>query len=272
MRPRSQLIAVLGISVLAMLAGACRKDKGTGKPDQPRLLLYCGAGIRPPVTELAEIYTCEKGVQVDIDFAGSEMLLSKLKLSRRGDLYMPGDRHYTDQAAAEGLVLSRAAVCYFVPTILVRKGNPKRIAGLRDLLRDDVKLGLGDDKACAVGRTTRRIFEQLGIPWAEVGKSTEFSSLTVNELGLQVQAGSLDAAIVWDAIARYYPDACEEVPIPLEQNTVSTVDVASLSFSQHRDLAEQFVQFAASERCRAIFARHHYRVDPPASQPAEGPR
>jgi len=272
MRPRSQFITILGILVPAVLVGACHKDEGATKSGQPRLLLYCGAGIRPPVTELAEVYAREKGVQVDVDFAGSEMLLSKLKLSRRGDLYMPGDQHYTDQAAAEGLVLSRATVCYFVPTILVRKANPKRIVGLRDLLREDVKLGLGDDKACAVGRTTRRIFEKLGIPWAEVGKSTEFSSLTVNELGLQVQAGSLDAAIVWDAVARYYPEACEEVPIPPQQNIISTVDVASLSFSGHRDLAEQFVRFAVSEQGRAIFARHHYRVTAPASRPTEEPR
>ena len=80
---------------------------------------------------------------------------------------------------------------------------------------------------------------------------------------MQIQAKALDAVIVWDAIARYYSEHGEEVPITLEQNVISTVDVGVLKFTKNRELAEKFVEFATSEQGRTIFKKHLYSVEPP---------
>ncbi|UCC98008.1 MAG: molybdate ABC transporter substrate-binding protein [Phycisphaerales bacterium] len=257
-------LALRTILAIAVLLSGCNSetpeesDAGTNE-----LLLYCGAGIRPPVEQIAETFEREHSVKVVTDYAGSEVLLSKIKLARRGDLYMPGDKHYVDQAAAEGMILSQQSACYFVPTILVQEGNPENIVELKDLLRPGLKLGIGDAKACAIGRRTKQIFARNGIAWEDVEKNLAFQSLTVNELGMQIQAGSLDAVIVWDAIARYYSDHGTEVPIPVEKNVISTVNVGVLTFTRNRSLAEKFVEFAVSERGREIFSQHNYRTEPP---------
>jgi molybdate transport system substrate-binding protein len=248
-----------------LLFGGCGGDAlEGGAHEKKELLLYCGAGIRPPVEELVEIFEREHGVHMAVDYAGSEVLLSKIKLSRKGDLYMPGDRHYIDQAAEAGMIHSRNPVCYFIPAILVRKGNPKGIKGLRDLLAPGIRLGLGDAKACAIGRKTEKIFEKNDIPWERVEANLAYQSLTVNELGMQIQAGSLDAVIVWDAIARYYTRYGEVVPIPVEQNITSTVELGVLDFSRAKKQADSFMAFAMSDRGRSIFAKHNYTVDPPS--------
>ena len=256
---------ILAITLVAavMFAGCSRKSKESSDSQAKELLLYCGAGIRPPADELVETFGREHGVKIITDYAGSEVLLSKIKLVRRGDLYMPGDKHYVEQAAREGMILSQRSVCYFVPTILVQKGNPKNIHGLEDLLRPGLKLGLGDANACAIGRTTKLIFAKNNIAWSEVEKNLKFQSLTVNELGMQIQAKALDAVIVWDAMARYYSEYGEEITIPVEKNVISTVDIGVLKFTQNRELAEKFVEFAASEQGRAIFKKHLYSVEPP---------
>ncbi len=174
---------------------------------------------------------------------------------------MPGDKHYVEQAAMEGMILSQQSVCYFVPTILVKKGNPKNISSLRDLLADGLKLGVGDAKACAIGRKTKQIFAKNDIAWEDVEKKVAFQSLTVNELGMQIQAGSLDAVIVWDAIARYYSEHGTEVPIPVEENVISTVNIGVLSFTKDRSGAEKFVKFAASQKGQDTFKQYNYRTD-----------
>jgi ABC-type molybdate transport system substrate-binding protein len=87
--------------------------------------------------------------------------------------------------------------------------------------------------------------------------------MTVNELGIQIQTRSLDAVIVWDAIASQYLEHGELVTIPVEENVISTVPVGILEFSQHKDLAREFAEFAVSEPGRSIFAKHQYRVNPP---------
>lgn len=258
---------ILASTILAVLLTGCdRKESEKDRSAKKELLLYCGAGVRPPAAELAQIFGREHNVKIITDYAGSEVLISKIKLTQRGDLYMPGDRHYVDLASENGMVFSQKSVCYFVPTILVQKNNPKKIHGLRDLLKPGIKLGLGNAKACAIGRKSKKIFAKNNIAWTDVEKNLKFQSQTVNELGMQIQAGSLDAVIVWDAIARYYKDYSREVPIPAEENVISTVDIGILKFTKHRELAEKFVEFAASASGRDIFIKHNYTVAPPPNK------
>jgi molybdate transport system substrate-binding protein len=252
------------VAVAAFLLFGCKGEKpGQSESASKELLLYCGAGIRPPVQQIAEEFQREHGTKIVTDYAGSEVLLSKIKLTRQGDLYMPGDKFYIEQADRQGMILSQQSVCYFVPTILVQKGNPKNIHSFRDLLANGVKFGIGDPKACAIGRKTKQIFARNNIPWQDVEKNVAFQSLTVNELGMQIQAGSLDAVIVWDAIARYYSKYGTELPIPVEENVISSVNIGILTFTKNRSLAEQFVKFTVSARGQSIFRQHNYRTEPP---------
>ncbi len=259
---RSAALAILAAVMIVTGLSGCKGNKSDDSAPK-ELLLYCGAGIRPPVQQIVEAFEAEHGVKIITDYAGSEVLLSKIKLAKRGDLYMPGDKHYIEQAAQEGMILSQQSLCYFVPTILVQKGNPKNIHSLKDLIKEGVKLGIGEARACAIGRKTEQIFTKNGIAFSDVEKNTAFQSLTVNELGMQIQTASLDAVIVWDAIARYYSDYGTEVPIPVEQNVISTVNIGVLSFTPNRPLAEEFVKFAASASGKGIFQEHNYRTDPP---------
>ena len=257
-----QALAAAGIG-LALFCG-CRQDS-TKTPSQDRreILLFCGAGFRPPIEVLVQEFSSAEHVSIVVDYAGGEVLLSKIRLSGQGDLYMPGDNRYVDTAAGQGLIASRRRVCYFVPTILVRKGNPKRIRGLGDLAREDVRIGLGDPRACPIGIVSRELFLKNGMSWDMVERSVKFQSATVNELGLQVQTGSLDAVIVWDAVAKQYSQHADEVPIPLEHNIVSAVDMAVLTSSKHPEFAGRFAEFACSSRGREVFKQHGYLVDAP---------
>ncbi len=250
-----QLIPAL-IVITAIFAVGCERT------DKEDLMLYCGAGLRPPVAELIETFERKYNVKIATDYAGSEVLMSKIRLLRSGDLYIPGDKYYIDQAANEGLILSRQSVSYWIPTILVQKGNPKNIHSLGDLLKDGVKVGLGDASACAIGRTSQQILTKNNISMDDIKDNLKFQSLTVNELGMQIQAGSLDAVIVWDAMARYYSRHGEQIAIPPEKNVVSTVDIGVLNFTKNRQLAEKFMEFLLSEQGREIFKKHEYTVDP----------
>ncbi len=242
----------LALAALLIFSLGCRAEESR----QTRLLLYCGAGIRPAAAELAERFGRENGVLVECDYAGSEILLSRIKLSGQGDLYMPGDVHYVEMAQQQGLVASHKTACYFVPVILVPKDNPKNIRSLADLTRPEITVGLGDPQACAIGRKSTKILAKSDI--AEDQLNVKFRSVTVNELGNHVKLGMLDAVIVWDAVAAYFADDTEVVPIPRPQNIISTVAVAALESSEHPELALQFLEFAASPRGREVFQKHHY--------------
>ena len=258
-------LCILLILIVAGGISGCRReaDSALDSQNRPTLMLFCGAGIQLPVSELVEEFNRSHECRIEVDYAGSEILLSRIKLKEKGDLYMPGDQSYVEIAAEAGMIESSTIACYFVPAILVAKLNPKGIVSLQDLSRDGIRLGLGDANACAIGRQSRKIFAKNNIPWANVERNLVFQSMTVNELGIQVQAGSLDAVIVWDAVANQYLDHGELVVIPSEQNVISTVPVGVLSFSRHKVLAGRFAEFAASAQGRSVFHKHNYRIDSP---------
>jgi len=258
-------ILVLCGLIFSVLTTGCSDDRTeNGKESEPaELLIFCGAGLQPPIAELAEIFANENNLKVLTDYAGAEVLLSKARLSKRGDIYIPGDKGYVDLAATNGLILSQKSVCYYVPTVFVQKGNPSQIKGIKDLLRPGIKLGLGNPDYIPVGRKARQIFEKNGISWKSIETNLRFQSATVNELCLQIQAKSLDAVIVWDAVAQRYSKYGELIPVPRQQNVLSTVDAGVLKFTENRELADKFVDFLCSEDGRAVFSKLNYRVDLP---------
>ena len=195
------------------LASSCAPEGGRDDA-KPELLFFCGAGLRAPVAEAVAAFEKENAVTIATDYAGSEHLLGKIKPSRTGDLFLPGDSGYVDLLAGSGLVKSRRTVCWFAPAILVAKGNPKGIRSLEDLMRPELKVGVGDENACAIGPVTREIFRKNGFDWGEATKRFAYASPTVNALGEHIVVGSLDAAIVWDGVAMGYAEKADVVLHP----------------------------------------------------------
>jgi len=260
-----EVFAAFGFSP-APTAGEPTGPAATKEPAETSggLHLYCGAGIRPPVAEAIEAFRKETGITIHCDYAGSGTLLSNMKASKRGDLYLPGESEYVDRAQELGLIASRQDVCYWIPVILVPKNNPKEIKTLQDLAKPGVRLGLGNPEACAIGQICVKLFRKNNIPPDAIQANTKVQTLTVHELGMQVKLGQLDAAIVWDAIAAYYASDADAIAIPSDKNVISRVAIGILSFSKNRERAQRFVDFLVSDAGRAIFARHHYTTTPPA--------
>ena len=234
---------------------------GSEATQPARLLLYCGAGIRPAADEIVRAFEREHGVTVECDYDGSERLLARIKLSGTGDVYMPGDVHYVEQAESQGLVTRYENACYFIPVILVQKGNPKEIRSLVDLTRPGVDVGLGNPETCAIGRRSAKLFEKHGLSLDDVQPNVKFQAVTVNDLGNHIKLNQLDAVVVWDAMAAYFADDGEIVPIPRDRNVTSTVAAGVLKCSESPALAGELVDFIASDQGKAIFRKHNYTTE-----------
>lgn len=232
------------------------QDNTSGTP----LRLYAGAGLRRAVDELAAQFEKATGIRVEPDYGGSGMIISRARLDPRADLFMPGDVWYVDQLDKQaGLIESKTMVAYFVPVIIVRKGET-RIRGLEDFFRKDVKVALGNPKACQVGRISEQIFAKNGL---DASKLQAKESLTVNELGVWVKVGDVDAAIVWDAIAANIADSVDIIEIPRQRNIISHVAVGLMTTSTNKPAARRFIEFMTSPAGRAILEGKGYRTTAP---------
>ncbi len=221
------------------------------------LLLYCAAGIKPPVIDTVKDYEEEYGVKVRLQYGGSGQLLSNLRVSNSGDLYLAGDASYIERAQQEGLVQEMIPLATMVPVIAVKKGNPKEIEGISDLLREEVQVAIANPEAAAVGRMTQKILEKSG-EWRLLQEKAKVQKPTVNDIANDIKIGSVDAGIVWDSIGAQY-EALEVIHTEAMDQGVQEVAIGVLSRCERPAQALHFARYlGARDQGLQHFKKHGY--------------
>ncbi|MBD3315161.1 MAG: molybdate ABC transporter substrate-binding protein [Chitinivibrionales bacterium] len=254
MRKLLNLIIPFTLIAVAGCGGGKKETKAAGEGS---LTIMCGAGIRAAMEPVCKAFEDETGSSVRVIYAGSGTLLGQLSTGTEADLFLPGDVQWVNTAREKELVGEQVVVAWFVPVIAVPKDNPANIETLKDLARDDVKVGLGKPDACAIGGVSRDVLAAAGLK----GKVTpEFEALTVNQLADQVKLDALDAAIIWDATAVQYTDAIKSIQLEDPLFHAVPLALALVKDSKKHDLARSFMAFAAGETGAELFRKHNYRV------------
>lgn len=249
---KSLLLVVLAFIVSTPRTIFCQQET--------RLMLYCGAGIRKAAESLIQEFEKNNNIKIEPNYAGSGQLLGQISSIQKGDLFMPGDEFYVDRAIEKGLAdkNTKRIVAYFIPVIFVKKGNPKNIKTLSDLKQNGLRIGIGDERCCAVGQTTMAIFRKNSINESETLKNIVYTSGTVDELGVAIQLGNVDAVIVWDATAKNFEKSGTIINIPAEQNIVSPIPIVLLKSSRYPGEAKKFIAFITSKKAKEILKEKGY--------------
>ena len=243
-----------------MIVSGCQKEGAL----EASIKIYAGAGLRPALTELADQFERKTGRECEIDYGGSGMIISRAQEDNQADLFIPGDVWYVDRLnELTGKIQQKTTLSYFVPTIIVQKGNPKKIKGLSDFARKDIRIALGNPQACQIGRLCVEILANAGLD--AKGMPAKYS-LTVNELAVWVKMKDVDASIVWDAIAANVKQDTDMIEIPKDTNEISTVVAGLLKTSQHPEAAREFLTFIASPEGQKILQDKGYRTSPPYAE------
>ncbi len=238
-----------------------------GTPDKGHLLVYVGAASKPPTEEAASAFEKKTGARVDLNIGGSGVILSQMKLTRKGDIYFPGSSDYMDLAKREGVVFpeTEAKVVYLVPAINVQRGNPKEIKGLKDLTRPGLRVAIANPENVCVGayavETIERLFsaEEKAAFRKNIINYTESCEKTATAIALK----AADAVIGWSVFEHWDPQRIQTVPLkPDEVSRVGYIPVAISVYSNNRTLAQQFIDFLLSPEGKAIYRKYHYFMTP----------
>lgn len=255
-------IAMLGsLTVAALLVlwlwWPSRKSQSTSAAGQKSLLVFCAAGIKAPVEAAAREYEQAYGVRVQLQYGGSGALLSNLRLTDTGDLYLAADESYTKSARAMGLLAEIIPLARQRPVIAVARGNPKKLHTLEDLRRPDVRVAMANPDAASIGRTVRDLLQKSG-QWDATKQHVTVFKPTVNDVANDVKLGAVDAGIVWDATARQYPEL-ELVTLPVFDAGVETIGIGVLKRSPQPVAALRFARYlGARDKGLKQFAQFHY--------------
>ena len=235
----------VGLLMLALLCTGC----GSSKPET--VSLYAAAGLRDAVEALRAEFTRQTGTVVDVDYAGSGVVLARVQKDPSADLFLPADVWYVDRLQEQaGLVEESVPVARLIPVLIVAEGNPKKIACLGDLGRPEIKTAFGNPKACQIGRLSKLMLDRAGLNWEQVADE---ESLTVNELAIWVKMNAVDAALVWDSTAATVADSVDVILLAAKPDEVSMVDCALLKTAPNSETARAFIQFMVGSKGQELF-------------------
>ncbi|MGA2031074.1 MAG: substrate-binding domain-containing protein [Thermoguttaceae bacterium] len=208
------LAAMIGLALL--LWSSTRQNKPRERPSE--LVLYCATGCLKPAQEACAEYQKECGVDIHIEPDSSGALLSKIRVAPdRVDLYLSGEESFMAEARRQGLVAEVLPFARQHVVLAVRPGNPQKIAGLKDLLHDRLRVVLPNPELTATAKAAQRALAGSGL-WESLldrqrASHAQLSFVgNVNEAAQAAKIGAADATLVWDATARMFGLDVVEVP------------------------------------------------------------
>ncbi|MDA3924765.1 MAG: substrate-binding domain-containing protein [Kiritimatiellae bacterium] len=211
MKMRS-MATMMMISVVASLIAGCGKQ-GEAVSRGEDVMVLCGGSMRAPLEELKKRYEAISDDTIVTTYGGSGELCAQIEKTGRGDLYLCHDP-FMPWAAERKLISEWETVAVLRIVMIVPKGNPKGIKKLGDLGTPGLRIGIGNRTYSTSGQIIKHVLAQR--PFGE----TVLKNVRVETKGHQqrcndVAMGSLDASVVWDAVASLYPEKLDALPIDM---------------------------------------------------------
>ena len=189
----------------------------------------------------------------------------------RPDIYASVNLGHLRELKASGMMDGYMVYMHNELQIMVAKGNPKKISGVHDLARSDVRTSMPNPVNEGIMQFyIRRVLEQHGI-WQTISGGKEcvhcqttannwFTAVHHRETPDRIVANQSDAGIVWKtevlaALGR--GDQVEAVALADGDSLRTEVSyvVGMLTGSKHREAAEAFLNFLRSAEGQDAYAK-----------------
>lgn len=256
-------VFIIGIIVtLNLFIMGCASESENAKQEQAKsIMVGAGAGLKPALEPVAKAFTEKTGIKVENSYLCSAMVLTNMRLTRTGDIMVPGNQHYMDLAIEKGIIDSDSVAIagYMIPVIAVQKGNPHNITCIEDLVKSGIKVGVGELDALAVGRLTDKMLKESGI-YEDVMKNVVLKGGSAIKLMLPLAMKNLDAEINFMSTAQSFSDKVDMIKIDPKKLRYSVAPIGMTTYTKNKKGAQKYLDFVGSKEGRAIFAKYGFEA------------
>ncbi len=219
------------------------------------LHVYSSGAVAPPIKKCAQEYTAKHGTDFEFTVGKAEKLLSEISELKQGDVLTCGAEFIFDEAQVKGLISgeTRKSVGYRRSAILVPKGNPKGIESISDLADKEMKVGISIS-GCLVG-VWDDVSSKAGLTDKIRKNITDFAD-GCGEVMALINQKKVDAVFGWDAFQKLWPATIEVVDLPGELQVFRSTGISVIQFSEQKETATQFIEYARSEKGKKIYGSY----------------
>ena len=220
--------------------------KATGK-----VTVLAAASLQKAFEEIEK--TVEKdnpGLDVTFDFQGSQDLVASLAGGDSADVLATANNSTMKTAADQKLVGNQTEFATNVLTLIVPKGNPKRITGLDSSLDGANLVICAPEVPC--GEATKKLAEAQGITLKPVSEEQK-----VTDVRGKVESGEADAGIVYTTDAAAAKDKADKIDIP-DGGVVNHYPIAPTAKPENPAGAQVFIDAVTGKTSQEILAKHGF--------------
>ena len=231
-------------------AASASASGGTGKATG-KVTVLAAASLQKAFEEIEK--TVEKdnpGLDVTFDFQGSQDLVSSLANGNSADVLATANNSTMKTAADQKLVGSQTEFATNVLTLIVPKGNPKKITGLDSSLDGANLVICAPEVPC--GEATKKLAEAQGITLKPVSEEQK-----VTDVRGKVESGEADAGIVYTTDAAAAKDKADKIDIP-DGGVVNHYPIAQTAEPENPAGAQVFIDAVTGKAGQEILAKHGF--------------
>lgn len=245
---RRVLAAIAALSLLVPMA-ACGGNDAKAKTT---LTVLAAASLTDAFGDVRTAYKEQHpDVTLRFSFAGSQELAAQVRQGVPADVLATADEKTMN--SLQKYVAKPHAFATNRLAIVVEKGNPKKIAKLSDLARDDVRVILAGPTVPA-GRYARKVLDRAHVTVHPKSEPTD-----VRQVLTPVRLGEADAGIVYlTDITDAGGKEVQAVQIPTAQNIVATYPVSTIEDNKHAKAATDFASWLRSDAATKILTNHGF--------------
>jgi len=190
------------------------------------------------------------GLDVTFDFQGSQDLVASLAGGNSADVLATANNSTMKTAAEQKLVGDQTEFATNVLTLIVPKGNPKKITGLDSSLDGANLVICAPEVPC--GEATKKLAEAQGITLNPVSEEQK-----VTDVRGKVESGEADAGIVYTTDAAAAKDKADKIDIP-DGGVVNHYPIAQTASPENAAGAKVFIDAVTGKTGQEVLAKYGF--------------
>ncbi|MFG3225622.1 molybdate ABC transporter substrate-binding protein [Kitasatospora sp. NPDC048194] len=210
--------------------------------------VFAAASLKETFTDLGKKFeAANPGTKVTFNFGGSSALAASINSGAPADVFAAASpatmKTVTDAGGAGG---EPRTFVKNTLTIAVPKGNPKHIAGLKDLTASGVKVALCA-KEVPCGAAAQTALKAAGLDLTPVTLEQDVKGALT-----KVELGEVDASLVYRTDVRSDAAKIDGVDFPEAGKAVNDYPIAALAKAPNKDGAAAFVAYVQSPEAEQV--------------------
>ena len=242
------LACLISLSVSCGPSASSSDTEQSGGSLSGSVTVSAAASLQGAFTEIKTAFqNTYPDIDVTLNFGASSTLAQQIIDAAPVDVFASADEANMNKVSAAGL-LSQLPTIFATNSleIVVRKGNPSKIAELSDLSQSGL-VYITCAPEVPIGAYGAQVLRKAGVSVTPASLEPDVKSIVA-----KVSSGEADAGIVYATDIAATKGAASGVPIPTELNVTANYPIAPISSSRRTTQAQAWIDFVTGPEGQGI--------------------